>query len=256
MLLKKINKLFLLGALIFCQDSFPFDHSHRAYGEILKDHLFLKENQALVDYRKLKNSPDRLNSYLNSLSKVSSKEFKTWEKNHKLAFLINAYNAFTLKLIISNYPVKSIKDIGTIFAGPWKKKFFSLFGQKTHLDHVEHKLIRKQFREPRIHFALNCASISCPNLQKFPFTGDQLDNQLHKSAKFFLQDTKKNYLGNGSLFISKIFKWYGKDFNISDNNYKSFIAELITENESLRKRINMGSIKIRYLDYDWGLNGK
>ena len=188
-------KFFTLVIFLFSINAWSFDFSHKSFDDLLKKIVSYKEAQTLVDYKSLKNDPTVLNTYLESISKVTEKEFSGWSRADQLAFLINAYNALTLKLIIDHLPVKSIKKIGGFFSSPWKQDFFILFGEKTNLDHIEHGLIRPNYGEPRIHFAVNCASIGCPNLQSFAFTGALLEQQLQESAKSFLLDKNKNFFG-------------------------------------------------------------
>ncbi|RLA64459.1 MAG: DUF547 domain-containing protein [Epsilonproteobacteria bacterium] len=247
-------KYLLLFLISF--NTWAFDLTHKSYNDLLKKVVSRRGNQTLVDYKGLKKDPVVFNKYLGELSRVKRSEFSSWNKNDQLAFLINAYNAFTLKLIIDNYPVKSIKKIGSFFSSPWKKKFFKLFAEKMSLDQIEHGMIRANYKEPRIHFAVNCASIGCPNLGPFAFTGPKLDQQLNESSRLFVQDSEKNHFKNNTLYASKIFKWYGGDFKEKFGSYKGFIAGLITEDKKTQELIKSGKIKTQYLDYDWNLNEK
>jgi len=247
-------KYFYILCILFAFNTQAFDKSHKSFNQLLGQVVSFKGAQTLVDYKSLKKDPANLNNYLEGLSGVKKEDFYSWNKSHQLAFLINAYNAFTLKLITYHYPVKSIKKIGGFFSSPWKKKFFELLGEKSHLDQIEHGLIRPNYKEPRIHFAVNCASISCPNLQPFAFTGDQLENQLEKSARSFLLDKSKNYIEGKTLYASKIFKWYGGDFKEKFGNFKVFIAKYITGVKATQDLIKSGKVKTKYLEYDWDLN--
>ena len=232
----------ILLALLFTLNCYGFDHSHGGLALILKNHIKIVDKQSLINYQAIKKNPQGLETYLKKVSAVSKNEYEKWSSNKKLAFLINAYNAFTIKLIISNYPVKSIKDIGSFFSGPWDKKFFTLLGKKRNLDWIEHKKIRVDFKEPRIHFALVCASISCPNLKATPYTENELDLLLEGSTHFFLNDTKKNYIRKDTLYVSKIFKWYEGDFK----NVKEFVLNRLNTKSEARD--------INYIDYNWDLN--
>ena len=140
-----------------------FDHSHAAFSTLLKKHVVLVDGgkTSQVNYVELGKDRAALKTYLDALSKVSEAEFNAWTKPQRMAFLINAYNGFTLELILQNYPTKSIKDIGGTFDDRWKRKFFKLFGQDSYLNKVEHEMLRKPgaYDEPRVHFAVNCASI-------------------------------------------------------------------------------------------------
>ena len=211
------RKLFVATILIisgFNIHSSEFDHSYKSFQRVLDKFVVSQGPQTTVKYGELKSNSLELETFLSKISQVKIEAYDTWTSNQKLAFLINAYNAYTLKLIINHYPVKSIKDIGSFFSSPWKKEFFNLFGKKTNLDHIEHGLIRKNFKEPRIHFAVNCASLGCPSLAKKVYTGESLERQLEEAAKNFLTNPNRNRLDlkKKTLYLSKIFDWYGDDF--------------------------------------------
>ncbi|MGE3388198.1 MAG: DUF547 domain-containing protein, partial [Bdellovibrionales bacterium] len=147
-----------------------FDHSHKIWTLLLQKSVTVKGHASVVNYKILKSDPTELHAYLRTLESVSQGEFGKFSNNEKLAFLINAYNAFTIKLILGRYPAKSIKHAGewslsNPTASPWKTKFFTLLGERRHLDNIEHDMIRKSFNEPRIHFAVVCASVGCPALR-------------------------------------------------------------------------------------------
>jgi len=250
-------KIFILVSLSFLSFSgFAFDQNHKVFDQLLKENVVFKGQQSLVNYKSLKKNPAKLNEYLTSLSSVKKAEFDSWTAGNKLAFLINVYNAFTLKLIIDNYPTKSIKDLGTLFKSPWKKKFFKLFGKETHLDEVEHVMIRKNFDEPRIHFAVVCASIGCPPLHRFAFTGNLLEKQLKEATKVFLMDKDKNSYDpiKKKLKLSKIFKWYGDDFNKKYGGYLKFVSTRITSDKKHQGLIAKDSVSSSWNSYDWNLN--
>ena len=233
-----------------------FDHSHQAWTMVLQKHVTLKGNASTVNYRQLKNDTQDFTEYLKSIEAVSKADFDKFSENAKLTFLINAYNAFTVKLILDNYPLKSIKDLGGLFSSPWKIKFFKLFGAETHLDNIEHDMIRKWFNEPRIHFAVVCASVGCPALRNEAFTEKDLDKQLESAALNFLQDKNRNRFlsGEKKLELSSIFKWYGGDFVKKHGSLESFIATRITANPEHQSQIRNKQTSISYLDYDWSLN--
>ena len=254
-LLKLLFVCLLFSASI---EARPFDHSHSVFNQILTKHVHKKEKQTLVNYKALKEQKNltNLKKYLDSLTSVTKNQYSTFSTEQRLAFLINAYNAFTLKLIVDNYPIKSIKDIGGFFSSPWKKKFFSLLEEKMHLDGIEHDIIRKDFNEPRIHFAVNCASIGCPSLYPEAFTTEKLEAQLAQAAENFLTNPQKNRIDQKekTIFLSKIFKWYGKDFEKHGKGVLKFVAPIITSDSNQKNEIISGSFEIDYLDYDWGLN--
>ena len=233
-----------------------FDHSHQAWTEILNTHVKTFGATTQFNYKKLKTSADlkKLNSYLSSLSAVKRPQFNSWKEKEQISFLINTYNAYTVKLILDNYPVKSIKKIGSFFKNAWKQKFFELFGKKTHLDHVEHGILRKNFKEPRVHFAVNCASIGCPSLRNEAFVSKKLDQQLDEQAKLFLRDESRNYIKNGIIHLSKIFDWFDKDFKQKSGSVEKFVAPYMSDDKALIKKIASGKFKTKFLNYDWNLN--
>ncbi len=251
---------------------YAFDHNHNTYDQLLNRIVVEKGLQTAVDYDDLDAHPEKLDQYLAQLEAVTQNEFNGWNENDQLAFLINAYNAFTLKLIINNYPdIDSIRDLGgLIFKSPWKKKFFTLFGEKTNLDHIEHDLIRENYNEPRIHFAVNCASKGCPALQKQAYIGSQLDQQLEKATIQFLRDPERNRFNKEKkiLEISSIFNWFTGDFT-KNGSLKNFIAPYISDDPEVQKLlrdndetgssgiqqiVDNNSVSIIFLDYDWSLN--
>ena len=233
-----------------------FDHSHQAWTIFLQKHVNVKGSASTIDYKSIKGDPKDLNEYLKSLEAVSQGEFSRFSENERLAFLINAYNALTVKLIVDHYPVKSIKDIGSLFSSPWKKKFFRLLGEERHLDNIEHDMIRKQFNEPRIHFALNCASVGCPALRNEAFVASQLERQLEDASVGFVSDKTRNRYSpeTKKLELSAIFKWYGSDFPKKYGSLEAFIAPRITSNPEHQRIIREKKADLSYLDYDWSLN--
>jgi hypothetical protein len=242
---KVVMKIILLVLLAF--NSFAFDQTHEAFDKVLKTYTSKKGSQVLVDYKSLAENQGDLDTYLKQLEALKKIEFNKFSKDEQLAFWINAYNAYTLKLIIKNYPVKSIKDIGGLFSGPWDQKFIYLMGKNMTLNKIEHGTIRKQFKEPRIHFAVNCASIGCPSLLQEAFVGSKLDTQLETATKNFLANNEKNFYdkSKNTLFMSKIFKWYGGDFEDKFGSKEQFISKYI----EFPKNADTD-----YLDYNWNLN--
>lgn len=239
-----------------------FDHDHSVFDSLLKKHVKVLRNglESKVDYLAFKQENSALKQYLTSLSAVSQKEFDSWTKEQRLSFLINAYNGFTIELILKNYPVKSIKKIGSMLQSPWKIEFISLLGETVSLDDIEHGLVRKKgvYDEPRIHFALVCASIGCPALHNNAFTGDRLETMLEKGLVSFLSDNTRNRYHHGEkrFEVSKIFKWYGGDFkerygsvNQLLNRYGKYLVSSEKELRFAKKADD-----IEFLDYDWNLN--
>jgi hypothetical protein len=242
--------------LIFISNlCFAFDHQHKTWDQILKGQTKKGTISTLIGYKALKNNPKKLNTYLENLSKVTKSEYQEFTNEQKLSFLINAYNAFTFKLILDSYPIKSIEDIkgegGFLGFGssPWKIKFINLLEQKLSLDYIEHKIIRKDFSEPRIHFVVNCASISCPNLRMEAMVADKIEQQLADSAEKFINNKSKNLFDHKkkTITISKIFKWYGDDFKDKYGTYLKFI-------EKIKKVDNLSEYKLHWMEYNWELN--
>ncbi|MDG1443152.1 MAG: DUF547 domain-containing protein [Pseudomonadales bacterium] len=224
-----------------------FDHSHSEFTQVLQKVVHKQARASRVDYVRLTQDSDGLLKYLATLSSVSERQFYLFTKPQQLAFLINAYNGYQLKLVIDHYPIKSIKDVGNFFRSPWDIEFFQLFGDDVSLNLIEHGMLREQFNEPRIHFAVNCASISCPPLQRVAFQAVQLDEQLEAATVNFLNDESVNRVDPNSsrLLVSKIFDWYGEDFD----DVTGFILSKMQGVESSNQ-----TFKLDYLDYDWGLN--
>lgn len=260
----------LLFVLLTTINVNAFDHTHSAFDTILNKAVIEKGPQTAVDYDLLHNNPTALDNYLSSLEAVSKKDFDSWNKNNQMAFLINAYNAFTLKLILNNYPdIESIRDLGgLIFSSPWDIKFFTLFGKKTDLDHIEHGILRKKYNEPRIHFAVNCASKGCPALQKRAYVGDKLNEQLESATIQFMRDPERNRFikDKNRLELSSIFNWFSGDFT-KKGSVQNYVAPYITDDPEIQEILkdkgssggiggilNKNSVDIKYLEYDWSLN--
>ena len=209
---------------------------HAEWNDLLKKYV---DDTGNVNYKGFKADIQSLEAYISSLA--NTPPTSSWNKNDKLAYYINLYNAATVKLIVDNYPTKSIKDI----PNRWKKKWITVGNITTSLNDIEHEVLRKM-DEPRIHFAINCASYSCPKLLNIAFTAQNMESLLSKTAEDFVNDTKRNRFKNGKAQLSRIFKWYKGDF---------------TENTSLLEYINQylenpidNKASISYLDYDWSLN--
>jgi len=240
-----------------------FDHS--VWGALLKEHVRVLEDgkASQVDYAGLAEKREVLSGYLKKMSAVSRDEFDSWATDEQLAFLLNAYNSWTVELILTKYPdLDSIKDLGSLFQSPWKKSFIPLLGEKRSLDDIEHGLIRgsERYNDPRIHFAANCASIGCPALRAEPYLGNELQRQLEDATSLFLKDRSRNRLDGRALKVSSIFKWYREDFKIgwkateSLEQFFAYYAEDLELTEEQMKQLAKGKIKIEFLDYDWKLN--
>ncbi len=267
--MKKLLLTLLLAALPLTTLAQTFDHEHKAWAALLKKHVVLiSGNKASqVRYAGLMQDRAALKSYLDTLARVSPADFKGWGKNQQLAFLINAYNANMAEKILLRYPnIKSVWDFGKLFGNPFKDDFIDLFGRKVTLDFIEHETIRAPgaYDDPRIHFAVNCASISCPMLREEPYVAEKIDAQLEEQTVRFLSDHSRNRVSaDGKLEVSKIFDsspWYGGDFRKGHKGYKTLegffakYANLLSDNVELQKLVRDGKAEIRHLDYDWGLN--
>ncbi len=247
---------FILGlaaALLVSTPAFAFDHTHAAWDQWLKKYAKVNGPVTTVDYAAAKEKPDGLKSYTQTLEQVTQAEFDKFNDQQKMAFLINVYNAFTASLIVEHYPVKSIKDLGGIFSSPWKKKFFKLFGEERYLDHVEHELLRKLWQEPRVHFAVNCASKGCPALRGEAFVATKLEAQLEDGAVKFLSDKSRNRYNEAEnkMYLSKIFDWYGEDFVKKVGSVQGFVAPRMVGGTLQAKAVKA---EIAFNDYDWTLN--
>ena len=217
------------------------------YEELLKRYV----KNGVVDYRGFKKEEGKLDEYLQVLENTNVSELV---RNEKFAFYVNAYNAWTIKLILSAYPgIRSIKDLGNIFKSPWEKKIVRLNGLVLTLDDIENGILRAQFKDPRVHFALNCASRSCPPLLSEPYRGSTLNRQLDHAARAFINDPKSNYLEGNKLYVSRIFKWFSEDF---DNDILGFFLKYSEGDFKKELEAQKGKVKIVYLDYDWSLNGR
>ena len=218
-----------------------------------------------VDYAGFAEDRQRLGEYLESLSAVSMATYQGWNKAQRWAFLINAYNAFTIELILTKYPdLESIKDLGSWFSSPWKQEFVDLLGAKRSLDEIEHELLRgsDEYDDPRIHFAVNCASVGCPALRPEAYTAERLDAQLEDQTRRFLADRSRNRVDvqSRTVMVSKIFDWYGDDFEQAFRSADSLAGFLALYADDLglddeqAAALAKGDYRIRHLDYDWLLN--
>lgn len=221
--------------------------SHEMWNTILKKNVSADGN---VNYKAFIKDSIELNKYLKLLSENPPNE-KTWTANEQKAYWINAYNAYTIKLIIKYYPIKSIKDIGSkiqvpFVNTPWDIKFISVGTEKMDLNNIEHGQLRKKFDDPRIHFALVCASKSCPSLLNEAYEAARLEQQLNNQAKVFLKDITRNKITADNPQLSKIFDWYKSDFI-----KKGSLIDFLNNYSPVKIKVNA---TITYLDYDWSLN--
>lgn len=209
---------------------------HEQWTSALKIYVDIEGN---VNYAKWKNDTTALDNYISSLEENPPAEY--WSKSDSLAYFINAYNAVTVKLILDNYPLKSIRKLIT----PWRFKRFNLNGEKVSLNHIEHDILRKM-GEPRIHFAINCASASCPKLLNKAFYSHSMEKQLEAVTKDFINDKKRNLIGEKEMSVSRIFQWFVGDFGTKKERHafiRRYAQEPVAKNA-----------KLRFLNYDWSLN--
>ena len=245
------------------------DHGHAAFDGLLRKHVAWNAagTATTVSYRGFAADRAELRRVLDAYSAVPRTEYDAMSRDQRLAFLINAYNAFTIELILTRHPdLKSIRDLGSILQSPWKRRFFRLLGEDRHLDDVEHGMIRAPgvFDEPRIHFVVNCASIGCPALRPEAMTAAALEQQLEDSTRRFLRDATRNRYdaASGRLEVSRIFDWYRGDFEkglrgiASREQFFGRYAELLAADERGRAAVREGRAPIVHLDYDWALNDR
>ncbi|HEV7348820.1 DUF547 domain-containing protein [Telluribacter sp.] len=235
------------GTTAPASDSAPSDVSHDVWDKLLKKHV---DNKGMVDYKGFKADRAELKKYLKQLSNNAPNP-KTWSKDEQLAYWINAYNAYTIDLVLEHYPIKSIKDIGSSIKipfvnTPWDIKFIEIGGKKMDLNNIEHGIIRKQFDDPRYHFALVCAALSCPPLRDEAYTPKELDKQLDDQGKSFLNNPRTNVVTKDKASVSKIFDWYGGDFK------KQMSIEKWINKYASTDLKEGGSVS--YMEYKWPLN--
>lgn len=261
----------LIGSLLAGASAaaLDFDHSHRKLGAVLEARVV----EGRVDYAALAADRARLDAYLAELAAPGADEFAAWSSEQRLAYWLNAYNAFVLATVVEHYPIVGRTLVGLAFPrgsiwqikGVWKGITHRVAGgREVSLDEIENQIIRKEFDDPRIHFALVCASLGCPDLTPEPYRADRLDEQLEERTRAFLSDVDKGVrLDGNQVFVSKIFKWFDGDFESfagSDPCFEalkprhagplSFIARYRPDLATL----NCDRVEVDYLDYDWHLN--
>ena len=208
--------------------------SHNTFDALLKKHV---DTDGGVDYAGMKRDHAQLRTYLQTLQ--SAPPQKSWSRAESLSYWINAYNAATLDLILDNYPLESIQDLDG--GKPWDVKRVKLGEQTYSLNQIENDIIRPRYREPRIHFAVNCAAKGCPPLRNEAYTAAKLERQLEEQTRRFINNSQHQKLAGNTLTVSKIFDWYGSDFE----NLQAFIGKY---------RDLPSDVQIQFGDYDWSLN--
>ena len=248
-----------------------FSYSH--FATVLNTYV---NDQGMVDYKELTANRESLDRFAEQIAELSPTAYQTWNDKEKIALWINAYNAFTLKLIIDNYPIKSSFAASLRFPknsirqipGHWKKVTFIVMGKEMTLNDIEHNTLRKDFNEPRIHMALVCAAMGCPPLLNEPYTGERLDEQFADRTNALLSDPEKFHIDRvkKQVYLSPIFKWFEDDFMKTygtDEKFEkfskgkravlNFISPFLSDTDRTFL-IETEKFSIEYLDYDWSLN--
>jgi len=261
----RLFRLMVLGCLLWgtAAGALAFDQEHAAWTRLLEKNVRWDTGggATAVDYRALQAQRPALDAYLVELAAVPADEFARWPWPQRQAFLINAYNAGTVSLVLTGHPdIESIRDLGGLLRNPWRKAFVPLLGKTRSLDEIEHKLLRgdPDYRDPRIHFAVNCASIGCPALRPEAFTAQGLELQLADQTRRFLSDRSRNrYLAERRRFeVSPIFDWYDEDFAAGGGAKRFLLAQhaaLGIDTAGLRG-VKVESLSVAFTPYDWSLN--
>lgn len=241
-----------------------YDPTHAAWTQLLAAHVQWNAagTATSVDYDGFKRDAGALREYLRSLSSVTPAQFERFGHDEREAFLINAYNAATVQLVLTRYPaLESIKDLGGWTSTPWQKPFVGLLGSVRSLDEIEHEMLRgaPDYRDPRIHFALNCASVGCPALRPEAYVGPQLRLQLEDQTRRFLRDRTRNRYDarSGTVWLSRVLDWYSGDFTLRSGSVAGFLAryaDALGMDAAATGRLRAGALSIAYFDYDWRLN--
>ncbi len=220
---------------------------NRLYAELLAKHT----RDGLVDYASFKMEHQKLKEYLAHLAGINPDELS---RNAAFAYYVNLYNAATIDLVLENYPgVDSIKDIGGFFGNPWKIEFITLKGEMVHLDHVEHQILRPTYKDPRVHFAVNCASLGCPPLHDKPFEGETLDATLDELTRRNMTDPAHTRLEGDDLYVSKVFKWFGEDWGRKEDKV-DFVLKHSSHAQAAQIEQLGSRLNLKYARWDWALN--
>ncbi|WP_158162219.1 DUF547 domain-containing protein [Grimontia hollisae] len=220
---------------------------HARWQQLLDKYLVEKGQHNLFDYSGV-NKADRalLSQYLTDMASLDP---RSYNKNEQFAYWVNLYNALTVKLILDEYPIQSITKLGGFLSfGPWDDKITQVAGQSLTLNDIEHRILRPIWNDARIHYAVNCASLGCPNLSKTAFTADNSEALLEEAAKQFTNSDKGARIDGDTLTLSSIYEWYGVDFG---NNEQAILKAIDQYREG--DRLHGWRGKINY-DYDWSLN--
>jgi hypothetical protein len=238
-------------------DVIAFDHSHTQWSQVLE--LFQREDR--IDYQALQKNREPLDRYLTTLTHVTPEQYETWNRNQRFAFWINTYNAFTVHLVVQNYPLESIRDLGTIFNKVWDKRFIPLTrfdpqgkGRNLSLNDIEHEILRPRFEDARVHAAINCASIGCPPMRAGAFSAAGLEAELDSQVRAWLADPERNRFDQAkkTMVVSEIFKWFSEDFERDAGSVRDWIVRYAPPDAA--KWLRTEKVRRKYVDYDWSLN--
>jgi len=236
-----------------------FDQTHKVWTEVLAKHV---EDDAF-DYKALKKEPVALNAYLASLEAVKLDDFSRWSKLERYAFWIDAYNAYTVKRVVDAYPIASIKDLGDEKVSVWDRDFIALGSlapdlkkSKLTLNDIENKILRPEFKDARVHAAINCASVGCPPLRNEAFVAERLDKQLDDSTKRWIADTRRNRFDakKNTIEVCQVFDWFKDDFVRDAKSVQAWIAKYAPADQAWLA--NASKPEIKYVEYSWKLNEK
>lgn len=230
-----------IAAIVFLLMSVSLFSQVEVFDALLKKNV---TNEGVVDYKNILKNKEKLDVYVHYLAKTSPEY--SWSDNQKKAFWINAYNAYTIQIILENYPLTSILKINSKGKDAWHQDFAIVGGEKYTLNQIEHEILRKEFSDPRIHVGVNCASFSCPPILNKAFTEKNVEVELERLMKNFVNDPNRNLITEKKITLSKIFEWYQDDFT-KKGNLVSYIS-------NYSKIPISKKAKVRYMEYNWNLN--
>jgi hypothetical protein len=246
-------------ALETAEDGARFDHTHALWTGVLAKHV----RGDRFDYRALKDEPAALEQYLARLQSVTLEQLQSWERDQRYAFWINAYNAYTVRRVVEGYPVRSIKDLGSLARSVWDQRFIplahlapALERELLSLNDVEHQILRPIFKDARVHAAVNCASLGCPRLMDHAYTAGVLDQQLDQMTRRWLAEPAHNRFDASAktAHLSAIFDWYGADFGATQAERLRWVARYAPAEHRSWLSAHPDATRVRFLDYDWALN--
>ncbi len=262
------HRFLILTFIIFCSSAFAFDHEYREYGDVLKTYV----QDGLVNYAALQKNRKGVDQFVKDIGTVTKNEYDAWSRDQQLAFWINTYNGWFLQIVIDHYPIHGGRLLGVLYPensvqripGIWDDIQTGAAGREVSLNDIEHKILRPIFKEPRIHFAIVCASIGCPALRSEPFRVSSLQAQLEDAARDFISNPAKVRWNadQKKLEISKIFDWFSEDFAVfADESWLKLYSKkqggpvaLISKHLPASEALKKSKVKVDYLDYDWHLN--